>query len=49
MFDTKQYIDLLFKDFVMPGMLGGFVVSFSIYLFSLGVSFAYKLISGESS
>ena len=46
---TDNYINILFTDFVMPGLLGGFIISFSIYLFSLGVSFAYKLIAGQSS
>lgn len=40
----EQEIQILFAEFVMPGITGGFVIGFSIYLLSLGISFAYKLL-----
>lgn len=40
----EEQITVLFKEYVMPGILGGFTIGFSIYFLSLGVSFAYKLL-----
>lgn len=43
--DVGLFINDVFKTFVMPGIQGGFIIGFSIYFMSLGISFAYKLIS----
>lgn len=40
----QDYIISIFEDFVMPGVAGGFIIFFSIYLLSLGVSLAYRLL-----
>lgn len=40
----EEQISKLFSDYVMPGISGGFIIGFSVYILSLGISFAYKLI-----
>lgn len=41
---NQDYILALFENFVMPGVAGGFIIFFSIYLLSLGISLAYRLL-----
>ena len=44
---AQDYIFSIFENFVMPGMVGGFIVAFSVYLISQAVALAYRLIANN--
>lgn len=44
-----EYFNSLLTDYAMPGIFGGFIIGFSVYFLSLGISFAYKMISSVTN
>lgn len=45
----SSYVKELFSSFVSIGVLGGAMIGFTIYLLSLGISFAYKSITSATN
>ena len=43
--EINTYIQQIFTSFVFPGLLGGLLIGFSVYLLSTGVALGYRLIA----
>lgn len=44
-----NYVQSLFNDFVAPGLYGGLLLGFSVYLLSLGFAKAFELVNNFGS
>ena len=43
--EINTYIQQIFNTFVFPGLLGGLLIGFAVYIISTGVALGYRLIA----